>query len=217
MNDPDESRPWWVLPSARIHPAWWLAVAPLLVLIEYATGPDAQLPALYVLPVFVAAWYSGARTALALAISVPFARLVFVLFVWDVQGQPAWVIATAVFRATVVAFIALVFARQAEHERQRSRDLEQRHALQMRAEQLRVVQVTMRTVQDIVNNCLNQLLLLRMDAEGHVPAESLEMYDQAIKEASAQLKKLADLDAYAEKQMEMGPALDVGGVRSLPR
>ena len=66
----------------------------------------------------------------------------------------------------------------------------------MRAEQLRVVQVTMRTVQDIVNNCLNQLLLLRMDAEGHVPAESLELYDQG-------------------HQGRIGPAEEAGGPRRL--
>jgi SNF family Na+-dependent transporter len=41
-----------------------------------------------------------------------------------------------------------------------------------RPEQLRVVHVTMRTVQDIVNNCLNQIQLLRLDAEGLVPEES---------------------------------------------
>jgi hypothetical protein len=53
------------------------------------------------------------------------------------------------------------------------------------AEQLRVVQVTMRTVQDIMNNCLNQLQLLRLDAEGHMPHESVEVFDKAIQEASA--------------------------------
>jgi hypothetical protein len=43
------------------------------------------------------------------------------------------------------------------------------------AEQLKEVHVTMRTIQDIMNNCLNQLQLLRLDAEGHVPHESLEV------------------------------------------
>ena len=37
----------------------------------------------------------------------------------------------------------------------------------------------MRTLQDIVNNCLNQLVLLRLDAVGDVPAESLTLFDQA--------------------------------------
>jgi hypothetical protein len=72
----------------------------------------------------------------------------------------------------------------------------------------------MRTVHDIVNNCLNQLQLLRLDAEGLVSAESVKMFDRAVKDASSRLKELADLEAYAEKQMEMGTALDVGEIGS---
>jgi hypothetical protein len=40
----------------------------------------------------------------------------------------------------------------------------------------------MKTVQDIVSNGLNQLKLLRFDAEGHVPAESLALFDEAIRD-----------------------------------
>src|SRR5204862_8338078 len=110
--------------------------------------------------------------------------------------------ARAILRATVVAFIALVFARQSEHERELRRDLQRRHALELQTEQLRVVQVTMRTVQDIVNNCLNQVQLLRLDAEeGRVSAESIRLFDEAVTDAASQLKRLGDLDAYAEKQM----------------
>jgi hypothetical protein len=146
----------------------------------------------------------------ALAIAVPLGHVLFALTVWDVpRTDLPSAIGSAALRATVVAFIALVFARQADHERQLRRDLERRHALELRAEQLRVVQVTMRTVQDIVNNCLNQLLLLRLDAESHVSAESIASFDQAISQASAQLNALGDLEVYAEKQMEMGAALDV--------
>jgi hypothetical protein len=204
------SRPWWILPTGRIHAGWWLVVAPLLIAIDYAAGPDAQLPAIYVLPVCVAAWYSGERAAIALAVAVPLAHAIFALTVWAPLDNVGLVIGTAAIRGLVVAFIALVFARQSEHERQLRRDLERRHALELRAEQLRVVQVTVRTVQDIVNNCLNQLLLLRLDAEAHVSPEAVASFDEAIRSASAQLQALAELDAYAEKQMEMGTALDVG-------
>ena len=74
-------------------------------------------------------------------------------------------------------------------------------------EQLRVVQVTMRTVQDIVNNGLNQLQLLRFDAEGHVPAESLALFDDAIRETVKSSTALGDLEAYAEKPMAAGAGL----------
>jgi len=78
----------------------------------------------------------------------------------------------------------------------------------LQAERLRVVQVTMRTVQDVVNNCLNQLQLLRLSAEGHVDEESLVLFDQAIHDASAKLRAMADVKTFTEKQMAIGPGLD---------
>ncbi|MCU1220542.1 MAG: domain S-box protein [Candidatus Angelobacter sp.] len=78
----------------------------------------------------------------------------------------------------------------------------------LEGERLRVVQVTMRTVHDIVNNCLNQLQLLRLDAEGKVPQESLALFDQAIHETSLKLNAMGDLQAYAEMQMAIGTGLD---------
>jgi len=89
-------------------------------------------------------------------------------------------------------------------------DFTERRKLQagLEAERLRVVQVTMRTVHDIVNNCLNQLQLLRLDAEGKVPLEPLVLFDQAIKETSMKLNAMGDLQAYAETQMAIGTGLD---------
>lgn len=80
----------------------------------------------------------------------------------------------------------------------------------MQAERLRVVQVTMRTVQDIVNNCLNQLQLLRMSAEGHVPEESLVLFDDAIQDATTKLRAMADVKTFTEKRMAIGQGLDFG-------
>jgi hypothetical protein len=210
MTRQEASRPWWILPAGRIRPVWWLAVAPALIWLDYAAGADTQLPAVYVLPVCIAAWYSGQWPALAFAIAVPIAHVTFMLTLWR-PPDLGWMIGIATLRATAIAFIALVFSRQSEHERWLRRNLEQQHALQLRAEQLRVVQVTMRTVQDIVNNCLNQLVALRLDAEGQVPAASLGQFDQALRDTTSQLKALADLQIYAEKQMAIGIGLDVAG------
>jgi signal transduction protein with GAF and PtsI domain len=81
---------------------------------------------------------------------------------------------------------------------------------QLQAERLRVVQITMRTVQDIVNNCLNQLQVLRIDAEGRVPEQSLTAFDEAIHDASAKLRVLGNMEVFAEKAMVIGMGLDVG-------
>jgi len=51
------------------------------------------------------------------------------------------------------------------------------------------------------------LLRCPYDAEGRVSAESVNLFHHAIKDASSRLKELADLEAYAGKQMEMGTAL----------
>src|SRR4029077_20437970 len=82
------------------------------------------------------------------------------------------------------------------------------HEAQMQVERLRVVHMTMRTVQDIVNNCLNQLQLLRMDAEGHVPDESLWLFDDAISTASSKLRGLGNLEVFSEREMEIGAGVE---------
>lgn len=210
---PEGKGPWWVLPTGRIHPLWWLAVVPPLIWIDYAGGPDTQFPTLFVIPVLAAAWYSGPWPAVLLALGVPAVHLLFLLNVWEPPPGLSLLATMTVVRGATVALLALMFARQSEHERELRRELERLHAAQLRAEQLRVVHLTMRTVQDIVNNCLNQLQLLRMDAEGHVPDESLVAFDRAIREASDQLRALADLGVFKETQMEIGPAVDANAAR----
>jgi len=108
----------------------------------------------------------------------------------------------AVFAIENVAIVALGWLLQ----RERRRNLER--ALQ--AERLRVVRVTMRTVQHVVNNSLNQLQGLRFEAEGHVPSESVASFDATIHDTFAKLAVLGNLPAYAEKPMESGVGLDAG-------
>ena len=80
----------------------------------------------------------------------------------------------------------------------------------LQAEQLRVLRVTMRTVQDIVNNNLNQLSVLRMEAEGHVSDETLALFDKTIQDTASQLTAIGEMEAFAEKPMASGSGLDVG-------
>src|SRR5687768_14899015 len=70
-------RPWWLLPHGRIHPLWWIALGAVMLWVDFLSGPAAQVPVIYVLPVSFAAWYSGKWPALTLAIAVPLLRLVF--------------------------------------------------------------------------------------------------------------------------------------------
>jgi len=88
------------------------------------------------------------------------------------------------------------------------------HETRLQTEQLRVVQVTMQTVQDIVNNCLNQLQLVRFEAEGHISPESLAIFDEAIQETAGKLRTLGDLEAYTEHHMVAGTGLGPTGTPS---
>ena len=103
----------------------------------------------------------------------------------------------------VLLVLVAVVADRVTAARRRQRELE------LEDERIRVVQVTMRTVQDIVNNCLNQLQLVRMEAEDHVSPETLALFDQSIQDTAAQLRALGDITKYAEEQMVMGPGLSV--------
>jgi hypothetical protein len=81
----------------------------------------------------------------------------------------------------------------------------------MELQRLRVFKATMRTVQGIVNDLLNSLHLVHVEAESELPAGMLTMVDRIIQEASMKLKRLADLEKVTEKDMVMGPGIDYPG------
>jgi hypothetical protein len=66
---------------------------------------------------------------------------------------------------------------------------------------------TMRTVQDIVNNLLNGLQLVQLEAEGE-PAEMQSQVDGVIQEATTKLRALGDLETIKEKEMAVGLGID---------
>jgi hypothetical protein len=94
-----------------------MAMAVVLVWLDYAAGPDTSFPVIYVIPVILAAWYSGRRPAIALAVLVPLAHVVFLVAVWQPSGSSVALVAATAMRATVIVILALWFARLSEHER----------------------------------------------------------------------------------------------------
>lgn len=114
-NEHAFGRPWWLLPLGRLHPLWWVGIAGVLLWADYVTGPKTEFPVVYVIPVTVAAWYSGRWAALALAIALPLVHAMFLTTLWH---QP-WSLATlaeTTIRGAVIVAMALWFARLAEHE-----------------------------------------------------------------------------------------------------
>jgi hypothetical protein len=112
----DAARPWWLLPHGQIHPAWWAAVFVAILVSDYLGGIEF-FPLLYAVPVVLAAWYSGRRAAMALAIAVPLVRLATLAEMPDLPGATWTLGAATAARGVVVFFIGLWFARLAEVER----------------------------------------------------------------------------------------------------
>jgi hypothetical protein len=102
---------------------WWFVVACLLVAGDYAVGPSVQFGITFLVPVFLAAWYSGLKPALILAVVLPVARLLLMMTIWNEPGgAPA--LASAALRIGVLGFQAILVARLAEHERALQREVD---------------------------------------------------------------------------------------------
>ena len=146
--------------------------------------------------------YSVVALALALLVfagAVFFHINVFNLPVVDVIGIERSEVGQImiVFLFIVPAFfVDRVVARQRSHQQQ------------LRAEQLRVLRMTMRTVQDIVGNALMSLYLFRAEAEPSVSHQSLALFDHIIADTAERLKKIGDLETVAEIRMSAGMGIE---------
>jgi len=79
---------------------------------------------------------------------------------------------------------------------------------EIQAQRLIVFKATMRTVQEIVNNALNEMQLFRLDAEGLMPEVSLRSFDDLIKRTASELKSLGDLEYTAQRESPIGSTID---------
>lgn len=75
--------------------------------------------------------------------------------------------------------------------------------IEMREEKLRVLKATMRTVQDITGNFLNNLHFFKLEIEKNntLTPESATKLDELIHDTSQRLNKLGDLEEIREKKM----------------
>jgi hypothetical protein len=111
-------------PLGHVRPRWWIPIVVGLVLVDYVSGREAPAPVVYVLPVALAAWYSGQTSALWLALMLPTSRLVLELWVWGVPAVAAQeVLLTTMIHVSTYTLLALLIFRLSEHERALARDL----------------------------------------------------------------------------------------------
>jgi hypothetical protein len=105
----------------------------------------------------------------------------------------------------VVAFLIVIGGMIAD--RVRARSLETRK-LEIDAERLRVLKATMRTVQDLVNNFLQNMQLFHMEAtDGIVSPESLKLLEELIFETAEKLNAIADVNEVIETNLASGPGV----------
>lgn len=97
--------------------------------------------------------------------------------------------------------------RKAEAELKRLHD-------EIQLQRMRVFKATMRTVQEIVNNLLQTLQLVHLEAEAELPPDMLTVVNGMIQEAAVKLKALGDLETVTEKQMAIGLGIEYPGSAS---
>jgi hypothetical protein len=112
-----------LLPPGRLDPRWWIGITAILLGIDYTTGLYSVLPAVYVIPVALAAWYSGLWTALALAVVTPVAHAGFVIAGGGGTMPSPQLVGLTVIRGAVILVLAFWFARLSEHERELQRQV----------------------------------------------------------------------------------------------
>ena len=93
--------------DARILLIFWVALAILILLIDYRTGPFIQFPFLYILPVVFSTWYNGMRWGLGYAIVLPLCRLYFNT-IWSIPWTMVEGSINAVIRISVLSLLAFL-------------------------------------------------------------------------------------------------------------
>ena len=79
-----------------------------------------------------------------------------------------------------------------------------RHRSEIEAQRHQVFRATITTVQDIVNNFLTQVQLLRFSAQDRLPPDTTALLNVLIHDAAAKLKALSDVEQIIEAPMGMG-------------
>jgi len=82
---------------------------------DYVTGPHTQFPVVYMIPVSLAAWYSGRWPALALAVAMPLVHVGF-LISWNQTGSLPTLAVLTTIRGAIIITVALWLVRLSEHE-----------------------------------------------------------------------------------------------------
>jgi PAS domain S-box-containing protein len=93
-------------------------------------------------------------------------------------------------------------------ERKKAEEQLRRLRAELDSQRMKTFRATMTTVQDIVNNFLMNLQVIRLEAGGQLSEELLVMLDGVIEGTAAELKALGDLQNVCEKTLAIGTGID---------
>jgi len=99
-----------------------------------------------------------------------------------------------------LVLVGLTIDRILSRQRRRKRQQDEIEALR-----LRTLQATMRTVQDIVNNFLNNLMLFEIPAKGDGSSDTME---ELIQNTAQQLRSLGDVESVVEQTLAVGIGIE---------
>ena len=100
-----------------------IAVAILLVIADYFSGPFVQFPISYLIPIALLSWNNGRYWGLALAIVMPLIRFYYNVGPWTVPWTITEASINAVIRILVLSSFALLTDRTATQTRRLSRQV----------------------------------------------------------------------------------------------
>ena len=95
-----------------IFALYWSAISLVVVALDYLSGPVIQFPAVFVIPVSLAAWYNGWAWGVALSVVLPLVRLHFTIIL-DAPWSFTEAAINAGIRIAVLAFFAVLVDRVA--------------------------------------------------------------------------------------------------------
>jgi hypothetical protein len=110
------------------------------------------------------------------------------------------------FDDVIAAIVLVIVGASVDHRRHKRR---YRLELQVQADRVAVLKATMRTVQDLVNNFLNNMQLVQVEAGDALSQETLELLERITFETSSKLKALGDLEYVPHTQLAIGAGVGV--------
>jgi hypothetical protein len=109
------------LTHTNLFPVYWGTLGFVILIGDYVSGPSIQFPILYLIPVSLAAWYSGYGWGLAFAVTMPLIRLYYYVRFWPVPLTIIDVGINTVIRIFVLGGAAFLVSRTARQTQELAR------------------------------------------------------------------------------------------------